>query len=146
MVRNFLQFIQESYGELNELKYTYIFRRTPKRYKDRAEDIKVRFITRKKDTYYYQTTTQSNGNKHKQWIMPLYPSNKIPFNSLENHVVSHCDCNDFRYENEWLLWTKNASWLISSNKEPLKKMNPKRIPKFCKHLVAIKEDLYKRLQ
>lgn len=146
MIRNFLQFIQESYGELNELKYTYIFRRTPKRYKDRAEDIKVRFITRKKDTYYYQTTTQSNGNKHKQWIMPLYPSNKIPFNSLENHVVSHCDCNDFRYENEWLLWTKNASWLISSNKEPLKKMNPKRIPKFCKHLVAIKEDLYKRLQ
>lgn len=146
MVRNFLQFIQESHGELNELKYTYIFRRTPKRYKDRAEDIKVRFITRKKDTYYYQTTTQSNGNKHKQWIMPLYPSNKIPFNSLENHVVSHCDCNDFRYENEWLLWTKNASWLISSNKEPLKKMNPKRIPKFCKHLVAIKEDLYKRLQ
>lgn len=146
MVRNFLQFIQESYGELNELKYTYIFRRTPKRYKDRAEDIKVRFITRKKDTYYYQTTTQSNGNKHKQWIMPLYPSNKIPFDSLENHVVSHCDCNDFRYENEWLLWTKNASWLISSNKEPLKKMNPKRIPKFCKHLVAIKEDLYKRLQ
>ena len=146
MVHNFLQFIRESYGELNELKYTYIFRRTPKRYKDRAEDIKVRFITRKKDTYYYQTTTQSNGNKHKQWIMPLYPSNKIPFNSLENHVVSHCDCNDFRYENEWLLWTKNASWLISSNKEPLKKMNPKRIPKFCKHLVAIKEDLYKRLQ
>lgn len=145
MIRNFLQFIQESYGELNELKYTYIFRRTPKRYKDRAEDIKVRFITRKKDTYYYQTTTQSNGNKHKQWIMPLYPSNKIPFNSLENHVVSHCDCNDFRYENEWLLWTKNASWLISSNKEPLKKMNPKRIPKFCKHLVAIKEDLHKRL-
>ena len=146
MVHNFLQFIRESYGELNELKYTYIFRRTPKRYKDRAEDIKVRFITRKKDTYYYQTTTQSNGNKHKQWIMPLYPSNKIPFNSLENHVVSHCDCNDFRYENEWLLWTKNASWLISSNKEPLKKMNPKRIPKFCKQLVAIKEDLYKRLQ
>ena len=146
MILSFSKYVNEIYENLNELKYSYIYKRTPKRYKDRAEDIKVRFITRKKDRYYYQTTTQSNGHKHKQWIMPLYPTNKIPFNSIQNHVVSHCDCNDFRYENEWLLWTKDASWLISSNKKPLQRMNPERIPKFCKHLVAIKTDLFNRLQ
>lgn len=142
-ILSFIEFVNEEYDTINELKYSYIYKRTPKRYKDRATDIEVKFLTRKGKKYYYRTFTNSNGNKHKQWIMPLYP--KLPFDSLEDHVVSHCDCNDFRYENEWLLWTKNASNLISSNRQPLKSMNPQRIPKFCKHLTAIKEDLHKRL-
>jgi len=143
MILSFIQFINETYNSINELKYSYIYKRTPKRYKERAKDISVKFLTRKGKKYYYQTYTRTNGNKHKQWIMPLYPN--IPFDSLEKHVVSHCDCNDFRYENEWLLWKKDASNLISSNKQPLKRMNPQRIPKFCKHLAALKEDLYNRI-
>lgn len=143
MITSFIEFVNEAFSHLNELKYSYVYKRTPKRYKQRALDIEVKFLTRKGSRYYYQTITNSNGNKHKQWIMPLYP--KLPFKTLEEHAISHCNCNDFRYENEWLLWTKDASNLINSNGQPLKKMNPKRIPKFCKHLSAIKEDLEKRI-
>ena len=142
-ILSFIEFVNEEYDPINELKYSYIYKRTPKRYKERAKDIEVKFLTKKGKRYYYQTITNINRNKHKQWIMPLYPN--LPFDSLEDHVISHCDCNDFRYENEWLLWTKNASNLISSNRQPLKRMNPNRIPKFCKHLSALKSDLFKRI-
>lgn len=146
MIKNFSQFIDDS-EKIYELTYNYIYKRTPQRYKKRAEDIEVSLITIKNNNkYYYKTITASNGHRHKQWIMPLYGANKAPLKSLQDHVIAHCDCNDFRYENEWLLWSKNASNLISSNRKPLSRMNPKRIPKFCKHLVAIKGDLYERLR
>ena len=147
MLTSFFDFIHSRVNSnLNELRFNYIYKRTPKRYKERAKDITVKFLTKtRKNKYVYQTITKSSGNKHKQWVKPL--SGKIiTLDNLDQHVISHCDCNDFRYENEWLLWTKDASEIISSNGEPLKKMNPKRIPKFCKHLSAIKEDLYKRLK
>jgi hypothetical protein len=146
MIKTFSEFIG-GVDKVYELTYNYIYRRTPKRYKERANDIEVKLITVKRgDKYFYETKTLSSGNKHKQWIMPLYNANKVPFRSLQDHVIAHCNCNDFRYENEWLLWSKNASNLISSNREAPKKLNPERIPKFCKHLVAIKSDLYDRLR
>lgn len=147
MITSFIDFLcSKSDSKLNELRFNYIYKRTPKRYKERAKDIAVKFLTKtKKNKYFYQTTTRSNGHKHKQWIKPLSARN-ITLDNLDQHVIAHCNCNDFRYENEWLLWTKDASELISSNGEPLDKMNPQRIPKFCKHLAAIKEDLYNRLQ
>lgn len=147
MLTSFIDFLHNKLdSSLNELRFNYIYKRTPKRYKERAKDIIVKFVTRtKKNKYIYQTITRTNGNKHKQWVKPL--SGKIiTLENLDQHVIAHCNCNDFRYENEWLLWTKDASEIISSNGEPLKKMNPKRIPKFCKHLSAIKEDLYNRIK
>lgn len=147
MLTSFFDFIHSKLdNSLNELRFNYIYKRTPKRYKERAKEIAVKFITKtKKNKYFYQTITRSNGHKHKQWVKPL--SGKIiTLDNLDQHVIAHCDCNDFRYENEWLLWTKDASEIISSNGEPLQTMNPKRIPKFCKHLAAIKEDLYNRLK
>ncbi len=146
--KSFGEFLESMQNNLNELRFSYIYRKTPKRYKDRAKSIKVRFLTKtKQDKYFYETTTLSNGNKHRQWIQ-LWNKNKddITLENLRKHVIVHCDCNDFRYENEWLLWKKNASNLISSNKQPLKRMNPQRIPKFCKHLSAIKKDFFKRMK
>lgn len=147
MLTSFIDFLHNKLDtSLNELRFNYIYKRTPKRYKERSKDIIVKLLTKtKKHKYYYQTITRSNGHKHKQWVKPL--SGKIiPLENLDQHVIAHCNCNDFRYENEWLLWTKDASEIINSNGQPLKQMNPKRIPKFCKHLAAVKEDLYKRLK
>lgn len=149
MIVSFLEFIaNKTNNSLNELRFSYIYKRTPKRYKERAKDISVKMLTKTRyGRYYYQTITEENGHKHKQWIQ-LWDKKKkdITLDNLQKHVLVHCDCNDFRYENEWLLWTKDASNLISSNKQPLKRMNPERIPKFCKHLAALKEDFYKRIK
>ena len=147
MIVSFLEYIaQKTNNSLNELRLSYIYKRTPKRYKDRAEGIDIKLITKtKRGRYYYETTTRENGNKHKQWLQ-LFDLRKNTMDNLEKNVIVHCNCNDFRYENEWLLWTKDSSNIISSNGKPLKKMNPERIPKFCKHLAAIKEDFYNRIK
>ena len=110
MLTSFFDFINSKLdSNLNELRFNYIYKRTPKRYKERAKDITVKFLTKtRKNKYVYQTITKSSGNKHKQWVKPL--SGKIiTLDNLDQHVIAHCDCNDFRYENEWLLWTKDAS-------------------------------------
>ena len=77
MLTSFFDFIHSKLdNSLNELRFNYIYKRTPKRYKERAKDINVKFLTKtKKNKYFYQTTTESNGHKHKQWVKPLSDKN-----------------------------------------------------------------------
>ncbi len=124
---------------LQELTYNYIYRRTPREYIDRARDINVKLITKTpKGKYIYQTVTKSNGNVHKQWVRPL--KNK---SGVNQDVVLWCDCGNFTYENEYVLWKKNSSNIVSSNGNPPVVRNPKRVTKLCKHLTAVMDD-YKR--
>jgi hypothetical protein len=43
--KSFGEFLESMQNNLNELRFSYIYRKTPKRYKDRAKSIKVRFLT-----------------------------------------------------------------------------------------------------
>ena len=127
---------------LNELSYNYLYRYTPDQYVERAKDISVKLITKTpKGKYFYQTVTRSNGNVHKQWVRPLSTSNKSRANQ---DMVIWCDCGNFTYENEYVLWKKNSSNIVSSNGNPPIIRNPKRVTKLCKHLVAVLDDFKKR--
>ena len=130
--------------QIDEISYSRLFAKTPTRYRERARDIRVRLKTVKNGRFYYQTTTNSNGNVHNQWVKPL--PKKIVLSNINENVITWCDCNDFKFENEWLLWKNNTSHIINSNGKPLTIKNPERLPKLCKHLVAIMNDLKSQIR
>ena len=128
---------------LNEISYKNLDRNTPTKYKERARDISIRLMGKTpRGKYIYRTVTRENGNVHHQWARTLGGK---PFDGLEKDVVVWCDCGNFTYENEWLLWKNDASHIVNSNGEPLRVRNPLHIVKLCKHLVAIMPDLKKQV-
>lgn len=128
---------------LLELSYTQLFNKTPLQYRDSARDVRVRLKTvSPKGTYHYQSTTSKNSNVHNQWIKPRVGRQ---LKGLNDQVLVWCDCENFTYENEWLLWKNNSSHVVNSNGQPLRVRNPEQLPKLCKHLVAVMEDLKNRL-
>lgn len=130
---------------LNELSYSHLFSKTPDTYKDRAREINVELRTiTPKGKYYYKTRTASNGDVHNQWIKPRPGKGKIT--NINENIILWCDCEDFTYENEWLLWKNNTSHIVNSNGQQLTIRNPERLPKLCKHLVAILDDFKTRIR
>lgn len=126
-----------------EWSYSQLYSKTPNIYKDRARDIRVKLKTvTPKGKYHYETRTISNGELHNQWIKPR-PNNKIK--SINDNVLVWCSCENFTYENEWLLWKNNSSHIVNSNGLPTRIKNPKRILKLCKHLVSVMDDFKKRI-
>lgn len=119
-----------------------LFSKTPREYKDRASDINVKLKTFKNGRYYYRTLTKSSGNEHNQVVMPL---KKGGLKNVTDDAIVLCDCGNFIYENEWLLWKKNASRLVNNNGRPLRVRNPQRLIKLCKHLTAVMDDFKKRV-
>lgn len=148
---------------LKELTMNAMYSKTPTRYRERAMDISVKLKTVRHGAFYYQTFTRSNGNVHKQVVKPLPDKKndvqlvnkndklrvktpvKLSINGVKQDVVVHCDCNDFKYENEWLLWKNNASRIVNSNGQPLNVKNPERLTKFCKHLSAVMIDFKRQM-
>jgi hypothetical protein len=119
-----------------------MFQKTPLEFRDRARSIDVKLKTRTpKGRYVYNTYTRDNGNTHKQWIKPLKPNRT----NMHHDAVVWCDCGNFTFENEYVLWKKNSSNLVNSNGNPPVIRNPKRVPKLCKHLVAVMDDYERRV-
>ena len=130
---------------LKELSYSFLYNKTPDTYKDRARDVRVKLKTiTRKGQYHYQTTTTRNGHVHEQWIQPR--PGKFKIKSANDNIILWCDCEDFTYENEWLLWKNNTSRVVNSNGQPLKIRNPEKTPKLCKHLVAVLGDFKNRVK
>lgn len=130
--------------KLLEISYTRLYSKTPQRYRDRSRDIKVKLKTvGRNGIYYYQTTTISNNHVYNQWIKPR--PKKFKINGLNDDVIVHCNCADFQYENEWLLWKNNSSNIVTSNGQPLKIKNPEKLTKLCKHLVAVLNDFKRKV-
>lgn len=117
---------------------------TKKSTKDKSEEVKVRLVTKtKKGKYVYETFTPSSGKKYKQFIKPVPPNTSI--GSLDDNVIVHCTCPNFKYVHEVSLWMTNASHVISSNgAEPV--ITNKGLRKtVCKHLIAVMKDLKDRI-
>lgn len=128
---------------IKELSYRRLDRQTPPIYKDRAREIDVKLLTKTpKGRYVYETRTASNGNIHRQWIKP---QKGMKIDNINTDVIVWCDCGNFTYENETVLWRANASHKVNSNGMPPVIRNPKRIKKLCKHLLAVLEDFKKRI-
>lgn len=127
---------------LYEASYKYLYRHTPREYIDGSRDVTVNFIEKSPDgTLLYETTTISNNHKHNQWIKPL-KGDKLT--KLNQEVSLWCDCQNFTYENEYVLWKVKSSELINNNGNPPIIRNVKRVKKLCKHLSAIFDDDIKR--
>jgi len=141
---------------LVELTFPQMFKETPAEYIIRGEKISVRLKTIKSNRYYYETLTpideKGGPRKHQQIIMPV-PKKIAPkkfkvvkIESIKDHIGVQCDCGNFRYENEWILWKNNAANIYMGNKKPLVVRNPRRLRKLCKHLVAVLKDFQKRVK
>lgn len=127
---------------LLELSFKYLYRFTPHKFRERADHVRVRLLTRTKNDKYIYKSVSDNGNVHKQMVKPLL-SKKLE--NIDQDVVVWCDCENFQYENEVVLWKSDASHKINSNgKWPIIR-NPRRVKKLCKHLVAVFEDIKKRI-
>lgn len=128
---------------ITEWSYRRLHSSTPPIFKDRSRDVNVKLITKTpKGRYVYETTTVSNGNKHRQWIKP---QKGIKIDNMNNDIILWCDCGNFTYENETVLWRANTSHKINSNGMPPAIRNPKRVKKLCKHLVAVLDDFKRRI-
>ena len=128
---------------LPELSYSQLYNKTPDVYKDRSRDVRATLKTvTPKGTYRYETRTISDGEVHNQWIKPR-TNNKIK--SINDNVLVWCDCENFTYENEWILWKNNASDIVNSNGQPLRVKNPRKELKLCKHLMAVIDDFKTRV-
>jgi len=126
-----------------EVSYNYLYSYTPKDYRQRASGIKSKFLTRTKHgKYFYETRTIDNGHIHRQWIKP---ARKNRLTGMNQDVMVWCDCPNFLYDNEYVLWKANASRIVNSNGNPPIIRNPRRVKKLCKHLIADMQDLKKRI-
>jgi hypothetical protein len=126
-----------------EFTFPELFRKTPPEYQERAGDVRAILKTKTpKGSYHYRTITSSNGHQHNQWVKGL-PGKRIQ--SMNDDIILWCDCENFTYEDEWLLWRKNTSHVVNSNGQPLRVRNPEQIPKLCKHLIAVMNDLKRRI-
>lgn len=128
---------------LFELNTNYLYKNTPKIFKYRAQKITSKLITIKKGKYFYKTVTSPSGNVYSQWIKPQVPNMEIK--DLNTDVIMFCNCNNFKYENEYTLWKNNASHIVNSNGKFPRVRNPRMIKKVCKHLLSDIDDLKKRL-
>jgi len=139
---------------LNERKsIIQLYNFTPRKIKKRANnDITVKLETiSNKGKYQYSTFTNSNGNIHRPYIIPLNPltdkSGKI-FNlnpNINSSVLVWCDCKNFLYTLEVSLNKEDASRIINSNGAEPVVMNPKMKTFLCKHLQACAKDYKNRL-
>lgn len=105
-----------------------------------------------KGKYQYETTTQSNGNKHKPYIIPLLPKtdksgkivNKSP--KVNSSVIVWCDCKDFKYRWEVALNKNDATRIISSNGALPVIRNPRMINSLCKHIASAYNDYLNKIK
>lgn len=139
---------------LKEISFNTLFSKTPQPYKSRASNISVKLKTIGKNIYFYQTTTKdaTENRVHNQVIRPLPKKQagdaiaKIyPIKNINDDVAVWCDCKDFTFENEYILWKNNASRIVNSNGQPPTIKNPLRLTKLCKHLVAVLPDFKRRI-
>jgi hypothetical protein len=128
-----------------ERNVAQMIKATPKRFKERAEEVKVKLLTvTNKGKYMYSTFTPSSGQTYKQFVKPVPGQFKI--GSINDDVIVHCSCPHFKYTNEVSLWMANASQIISSNGQKPVVTNKGMKKMVCKHLVAVLNDLKKRLK
>lgn len=126
---------------LNELSSRVLLMKTPQDVKSRAKNIDVQLLKKTpKGKYYYKTITNPVGHEHYQMVKPL-KSNKL--DSMNQDVIVTCDCENFRYENEYVLTRANASRITYSKGSFPNQTNPKSEKKLCKHLVAVIENIYR---
>jgi len=127
---------------LERKKIFQLFNSTPRKIKSRAKnDITAKLKTiSNKGKWVFETITSSNGNHHRQYIIPLMAkkdkSGKI-FNlnpNINSAVIVHCDCNNFKFQWEYVLNINDAARVINSNGNPAIVTNPNNIAGFCKHL------------
>ena len=129
---------------MEERSIAQLMKTTPRRFKLRAEDIKPTLLNiTQAGKLIYKTVTESNHHVHRQYIKPL--PNVKGLTTISQNVILHCNCENFTFENEYSLWKTNASHIVNSIMEPPLKTNPGMKKKVCKHLIAVFEDLKKRL-
>lgn len=155
-LNNIIQLLSEERNILQLLK------KTPEIIKERAKEIKETFINRtKQGKFVYKTKTESNGNIHRQWILPVaskikgakFLSKKRTGSfakteeiSMKDNVILWCDCGHFTYNLEVSMFKGNVSNIVRSNAQLPVKTNPKMKKFLCKHLVACVKDYEKRIK
>jgi hypothetical protein len=131
-----------------------LFKNTSSKRKSKAQNdvvVKLKTISNK-GKYQYETTTQSNGNKHRPYIIPILPKtdksgkivNKNP--NFNSSVIVWCDCKDFQFRWEVALNKNDASRVVNSNGALPVITNPRMRNSLCKHIASAYDNYLNKIK
>ena len=139
---------------LEKMTYDQLFRiSTPSR-KERMGDVRVNklpVLASRDGSYWNFGYKSGNSTTGKSW------KGRISFNRVSENVTADklpcfvdCGCPDYKYRWAYANNSKEAGplgWnsLNKSNGSPAVAMNPKNQPGLCKHLLALKAELHKKI-
>jgi hypothetical protein len=95
-----------------------------------------------RNTILYQLRTVDNDKEVRTCAVMARDSNSKPI--WKQFVMVSCDCEFFKFNNEYALTYYHASFIKHSNGQPPHVTNPNLVPHVCKHLLVALSDIKRK--